>query len=477
MKTEITILQLNDVHAYLKIHPELFFEAADVTIRNCGGYPRISSLVKRIREQQRNVLLFDSGDTFHGTYPVIDTRGELLISVLNDLHFTAMTAHWDFAYGPKRLKELSSMLNYPILACNVFDKETSQLEYPPFKTIQCDGITIGIIGLACNIVDKTMPASFSEGLLFTDGSAELPGCIQQLKDQNADIIVLLSHNGFPQDAALVSQITGIDLVLSGHTHNRLYSPTKVKNTLIIQSGSHGSFLGKIKLKISDKKINHYEHELLEIEERIQPDAILLNKIDKSLSEYGFLNENVGKTATLLHRGFSIESNMDNFLLESIRESVPADLYFSNGWRYGVPVPPGFIKLEDLYNIVPMDPVISIVDLSGAEISELIENNLEHTYSSNPLRQMGGYVKRALGIKVYYKPENPQGTRIQSVFVKSRKLDPDCIYKAAFITEQGVPKGYGLRRTETDLHAVQAMKLYVMKHKIITTEMLGSFIPV
>ena len=90
----------------------------------------------------------------------------------------------------------------------------------------------------------------------------------------------------------------------------------------------------------------------------------------------------------------------------------------------MPIPPGDIKLEDLYNIVPMDPVVSTVELSGAEISEIIENNLEHTYSNNPLSQMGGYVKRALGIKVFFKLENPKNTRIQSISVIGRKLDSD-----------------------------------------------------
>lgn len=156
--------------------------------------------------------------------------------------------------------------------------------------------------------------------------------------------------------------------------------------------------------------------------------------------------------------------MDNFLLESIQEHISTDIYFSNGWRYGVPIPPGDIKLEDLYNIVPMDPVVSTVELSGAEISEIIENNLEHTYSNNPLSQMGGYVKRALGIKVFFKLENPKNTRIAGF----REY-----YIAAFITEQGVPANYGSGRSNTDLHAVEAM----MKRQIADTGLSGTFIPV
>ena len=91
--------------------------------------------------------------------------------------------------------------------------------------------------------------------------------------------------------------------------------------------------------------------------------------------------------------------------------------------------------------------------------------------------MGGYVKRSLGIKVFFKPENPKGTRIQSISVKGRNLNSDSTYKAVFITEQGVPAKYGSGRAKTDLHAVEAMKKYLMKKKTVNTGLYGTFIPV
>jgi 2',3'-cyclic-nucleotide 2'-phosphodiesterase (5'-nucleotidase family) len=476
MQKEVTIVQVNDVHGYLDIHPELFYENGETEYRKSGGYARIAALLKDLRRQSGDILLLDSGDTFHGTFPVVDTKGEILIPVLNSLGFTAMTGHWDFAYGPEKLQRLTTSLNYPFIAGNVYYKDGSGLAYPPWLIREVNGLSVGIIGIACNIVDKTMPASFSEGLKFTTGESELPRYIKELKDDHkTDLILLLSHNGFPQDAELAKKIPGIDLILSGHTHNRLYSPFKVNETLIIQSGSQGSFAGIITAKVDNRKIQSFSHELREISENIIPDAEMNGIIMESLSPYEFLRENAGKTGTDLNRGFNLETTMDNFLLGSIKNSVEADVYFSNGWRYGAPVPEGDITLNDLYNIVPMDPEISTTGLTGREISEMIEENLENTFSNNPLRQMGGYVKRTLGLRVSFKVENPAGSRIQYITINGTELHRDKVYKAAFITEQGVNPKYGSNTKKTGIHAIESMKNFLHEQKTINTKIRNTFI--
>lgn len=476
MKKQITILQLNDVHGYLNSHQELFYENSNLVYRECGGYARIATQIKKIREESKNVLLLDCGDTFHGTFPVIDSKGEILIPILNDLNFAAMTAHWDFAYGPKHLDHLVSKLNYPLLAANVYSKKTKQLVYPPVLIAEIDGLKIGIIGLACNIVDKVMPAFFSDGIYFTDGTAELPVYINQLRNENkVDIIILLSHNGFPQDVELIKHNKGVDVVLSAHTHNRLYKPFIVNNTIIIQSGCHGSFIGKLELIIEENKIAYYEHSLIEVSKNIIPDTVIQNKINAALLPYTYLQDKVGETLEPLNRGLSAECTMDNFLLESIKQSVVADVYFSNGWRYGAPIAKGDICLNDLYNIVPMNAEVSTVELKGSEIFELIESNLESTFSIEPLHQMGGYIKRTLGLSVYFKSENPNNSRVQFIFINGIELNPDKVYKAAFLTEQSVAKKFGINRKAAGINAVEAMQIFLKNNNPISISLDKTFI--
>ncbi|WP_245327717.1 bifunctional metallophosphatase/5'-nucleotidase [Hymenobacter fodinae] len=478
MGTTLSFFQLNDVHGYLNLHQELFYGPTGPEYRPCGGYARIATLLQQWRQQYPENLLFDGGDTFHGTRPVVDTQGEILVPILNELSVAGMTAHWDFAYGPNRLRQLVKQLNYPLLAANVYEKASGELVYPPYQVYETAGLRVGVIGLACPIVDKTMPAHFGEGLRFTDGTAELPRYVAELRGpERADLVVLLSHCGFPQDVALLQAHPGVDVCLSSHTHNRLYDPFRAGDCLVIQSGAHGSFVGRLTLTVENGRVTAHDHELREVSADLTPDPALQARIDAALLPYASLREVVGVTATGLHRGTSVECPADDFLLASIRALVPADLYFSNGWRYGAPIPPGPVQLNDLYDLVPMDPEIETVELTGAELRQMLEKNLEGTYSQNPLHQMGGYVKRALGLKAYFKAENPKGSRLQTVFIKDQPLDPERTYTAAYITSQGVPHQVGRNRRKTGQHVVAVMRAYLTQHRPMVVHPHATFVVV
>ncbi len=168
--------------------------------------------------------------------------------------------------------------------------------------------------------------------------------------------------------------------------------------------------------------------------------------------------------------------MDNLLLEALLESTGAQLAFSNGWRFGAPIVPGAVTLNDLYNMVPMDPPVSTVELSGEEVRQMLEENLEQTFSGQALHQMGGYVKRALGLKAVFRVQNPQGERLQQLFVGDREIEPHRYYTAAFVTEQAVPTGFGRNRQQTGETAVTAMRNYLSAHDPVRIDLKGTFLP-
>lgn len=477
---EITLVQMNDSHAYFDLHQEMFWHGHHAIYRRAGGYARIATLVKQIRaEAPGRVLFCDCGDTFHGTRPAIVSKGEALLPILNALGIDAMTAHWEFAYGPQQFRKLCAALNYPMLAVNVFDQTTRAPVFPPYIVKEMAGLRIGLIGIASNIVDKTMPPKFSEGIYFTLGKTELAEAVTRLRnEEGVDCIVLISHLGFPQDMKLMSEVSGVDVCLSGHTHNRLYAPVKSGETLVIQSGCHGSFLGRLDISIENKKIVGYKHKLLEVEAALEPDAEISALLESALAPYRDLHTTiVGETLTALNRGTTLESTMDNFLLQTLLDATGAALAFSNGWRYGAPVPVGPVTLNDLYNIIPMDPPISTVTLSGEEIRTMLELSLERTFAADPYAQMGGYVKRAMGLQVYFKVENPQGQRIQEIFIGGEALIPSSDYEAAFVTVQGVPEKFGRNRRETETHIVDAMRHYLSRHGPLRAELRNSFVVV
>lgn len=187
-KNNLTILQLNDSHGYFNVHPELFWEGNREIYRRVGGYARISTLFNMIKKENRGaVITLDNGDTIHGTYGAVKSQGKALIPILNHLAFDGTTAHWEFAYGPKQFDKIVDKLDYPMLAINCYSKKKGHLVYQPYTLIEKNNLKVGIIGIAANIVDKTMPSHFSKGLRFTLGNQELPQYIEKLQKEEKSI--------------------------------------------------------------------------------------------------------------------------------------------------------------------------------------------------------------------------------------------------------------------------------------------------
>jgi S-sulfosulfanyl-L-cysteine sulfohydrolase len=471
---------MNDTHAYFDLHPELFWTARGAEYRPAGGYGRLAALANQVRQERPGrVLFFDGGDTIHGTHSAVQTRGQSLVPILQALDINGMTAHWEFAYGPQRLYEIVEQLPYRLLAANCYDKASGKQPFPATTVHEAAGLRVGVAGIAATIVDKTMPAHFGEGLRFTMGNDELPGQIARLRrEERADLIVVLSHLGFAQDLKLAEEVDGIDVLLSAHTHNRVRRPAKVGNTLVIQSGCHGSFLGRLDLVVDGGRVVDYRHQLLVAGHEIEPNPRVQSLVDEALLPHGDeLREVVGHTATGLNRNTVLEATMDNLLLQALLEAAGAEVAFSNGWRYGAPVPPGPITLNDLWNIIPVNPPVSVCSMTGEEIWAMLEEDLEHTFARDPYRQMGGYFKRCLGMVLYVKLENPSGQRIQELFVAGKPVQPERSYRTAFVTEQGVPEKYGTGRQNLDLDAIAALRHYLRAHDPVDASLRGTVVPI
>ncbi len=476
---DLTILQMNDSHAYLDLHHEYFWKDGEQEYRKVGGYARITTYLDEVRKDDPgSVLALDNGDTIHGTYPVVKNEGENMVPILNRMGFDAWTAHWDFAYGPEKLIDIADRLKYPLLAINCYYEDSDELVFEPYKIVEKNGIKVGLIGIANTIVDKTMPDHFSEGIYLTLGRKELPGYIEELREKDVDLIGVLAHLGYPQEVELAKGVDGIDVLISGHTHNRMYEPADVNDTLLIQSGCHGSFVGRLDLNIGEDGVIDYRHELVEMSASIEPDKEVQEIIDDIVEPHKeMLNEKVGKTEIGLARDKVMETTMDDLLLKALIEASGAEMAFSNGWRYGSAVPPGDITIEDIWNIIPTNPPVSVCEITGQELWDMMEENLENTFAKDPYDQMGGYVKRCYGINVYFKVENAEGLRVQEFFVGDERLDKEKTYEACFVTTQGIPARYGKNRRDLDIHAVEALRRYIEDNSPVKPEIEGTVVAV
>lgn len=476
----LTILQINDTHGYLEPHPELQWDGSEARFETLGGYARLAGLFGTVRRERPGaVLALDNGDTFHGTFPAVHSKGEALVPLLNALALDGMTAHWDFAYGPDQLRRIAGRLSYPLLAINCYDKETGRLSFPPSRIVERGGLRIGVIGIAATIVDKTMPPHFSTGIRLSLGNEELPEHIRRLREsEGVDLVIVLSHLGYPQDVKLAEEVAGIDVLLSGHTHNRLYEPVRVNGAVIIQSGSHGSFVGRLDLEVAGGRVASVAHRLVPVDGTIPSDPAMQRLVDEAMAPHrAMLAQKVGRTAIALYRNGMFETPMDNLLLDAIAEAAGTRLAFSNGWRYGAPILPGPITMNELWNMIPTNPPVATVELTGQEMLDMMEENLERTFAADPYRQMGGFVKRCAGVNIYAKVENPPGHRIERFFAEGRVLDPARTYTAAYVTAQGVPARYGRNRRNLDVHAIDALRRYLSARDEVTPEMVRSVVAV
>jgi S-sulfosulfanyl-L-cysteine sulfohydrolase len=183
------------------MHQELFWNGSQLQHQLAGGYSRIARLMEDAHhENPDRVIALDCGDTIHGTYPVVKSKGMIMVPILNEIGFRAMTGHWEFAYGPSQFEKIIRKLNYPMLAINCYQEKNDSLVFSPYTIQEAGNLKIGIIGIAATIVDKVMPPHFSQDIYFTLGRSELPEYIRKLREEErVDLVVVISHLGFPQD--------------------------------------------------------------------------------------------------------------------------------------------------------------------------------------------------------------------------------------------------------------------------------------
>ncbi|WP_079507250.1 bifunctional metallophosphatase/5'-nucleotidase [Mesobacillus jeotgali] len=421
--TKLTIIQQNDTHGSLELHHELFWRKKQPELRKTGGLPRIARYIKDLKLHSENVLFLDGGDLFHGTLPLVATKGKAIVPALQKMGLDAwVPGNWDFAYGKEQLSSLANALPFPAVACNVKEQNTNDSFLKPHIIKQFNGVKVGIIGLTYPYVHETMPASFSEGLSFSKVVEETLQSVGELKEK-VDLIVLLSHMGLPLDVELANRVDGIDVILSGHSHDRIEKPITVNGTLVVQAGSSSSFLGKLEIHLEGGKVENYQYELVAIDESFPVDQEMERVIGDIVGPYSMeRNKVVGGTESILHRMTLNEAPMDQLITDAYLHKFDVDLAFSHGWRYGTPLPEGDITEYDLHTIIPTNPELFTLEMTGERILETLENNLEMVFSRDPFKQKGGYILRSSGLFMAFKPYNPEGSRIHKLLVGGQEID-------------------------------------------------------
>jgi S-sulfosulfanyl-L-cysteine sulfohydrolase len=478
----VTVLLMADTHAALDVHPEIFFKAeGKPVIRPAGGYALLASAIAQERAGAREgSLLVNVGDTLHGSAVADWTQGAAIVPVVNALGIDVFVpGNWDYAYGPQVFRKRMSELNHPVAAINLYDEGTRKRLFAPSVVKTVNGVKVAVVGVTSVIVQSSMAPDYSSGFWF-GFKEELQEEVDRVRAAGAQIVLLATELGLAQEIKLAREIRGVDFILGGHTHERTVAPVTDGGTPVIQAGSEGSFLARVKFRVADGRVVGHEHELLEVSpERYRPDAKVARIVADVRRPYeAQLKKPVGRTETALFRKGVLESTMDNVIADALREASGADIGMTNGFRFSYPIPPGPISEEDLFNIFPMDAGIKVGKLTGRQLRDFWEDGLDQVFASDAYGQRGGWGPRPSGMTVRVRLGQPKGKRVVWMKVGDKVVRDDDIFTVASCDRPGDPAGVLCRfpnATDTrvlDTTIQQAMREYLRKHRVIRPAIEG-----
>ena len=403
-----------------------------------GGLDRVATVVKSIRADRPDAILLDGGDTWHGSYTCHHTQAQDMVNVMNALNTEAMTFHWEFTLGSDRVHEIIDTLPFPALGQNIFDAEWDEpAEYfKPYTFFERGGSKIAVIGQAFPYMPIANPSWMFPEYSFGIRDENMQAMVDEVRGLGADLVVVLSHNGFDVDKKMASIVTGIDIILSGHTHDALPEPVLVNDTVIVASGSNGKFVSRIDLDVRNGQMMGFKHKLIPIfSDVITPDPDMAALIDAERAPYiDQLSEVIGQSESLLYRRGNFNGTWDDLICQALIEEREADISMSPGVRWGPSILPGQdITREDIWNVTSMSyGKVYRTEMTGEFIHIILEDVADNLFNPDPYYQQGGDMVRIGGMGYRIDINKPQGERITELTLlkTGEKIDPSKTYVVA-----------------------------------------------
>jgi S-sulfosulfanyl-L-cysteine sulfohydrolase len=492
-EVKVQILQTTDVHCQVFPHDELFWENNQAVFRKTGGYAHLSTYLQKAKKQNPHTFVIDTGDMFQGSALSGKTTGKALVPILNALNYNLyLPGNWEVIFGKRNMQTLMGSLSAPKVCANMYhdvgEGKRGELIFHPYYIWNVAGIKIGFLGYTDPMVPLRQSPNYSKGIIYTKPEDNLKHYVEVLKnDEQCAFIVILSHLGLSQQIALANHpdCEGVDYILGGDTHERVRKPIQCKYAKVVEPGAFGSFVGRLELTVKHGKVIADNYHLDELDPKSFKEDKQITRIIQE-NEMPF-KEDISKIAgysTLpLYRYFVVENTIDTMVLNALAWQMPeVDVVLSNGFRFcppnstpdqtgNIPITHGYI-----YDMLPVDSNIKTGEVSGKQILEWLEKELNNVFAKDASKRFGGWVIKFQGMQVEFKAFEAMGKRVQKVLVKGMSLNENTMYKIGACERDGDPvdmvcriKGVANPKTHSyTLH--QTMKDFLAKNSPVTPTM-------
>ena len=459
----LDIMFTNDIHGGMDRVEATFINPDFPPILGGGGSH--AAYINMVRENSdgktRDNLLLDMGDFFMGRPLGTKTEGRAILDYLNMIEYDYMIiGNHEYDLGEEHLIELLKDAEFTTLTANVVRKGTNKIVpyAKPYDIIDKMGVKIALIGLTTS---DTAMMSFPEHIKdveFLPPEDVLPGYIEEVRAKGADIVMVLGHMGLPYEPLegfeerygegadpdrerrwgydaqeLAHEIEGIDVFFGGHMHRGFEEPwvDPVNHTLVFQGWAYGSSIGHVMFKIDKdtKTIAGYEVPskyggvlITTFEEEWIPDPEVGAEIARqtAIAEEG-MDDVIGITNVYLSRsGVDAQNRIGNMVCDAIREFADADFSFVNLGGIRGEITQGAITYRDIYNIMPFDNMLTVLEVDGVTLKNILETRVAGT-------RAGLYVS---GITMVFNRQRDDFDRVTKLLVGGEPWQADKIYRIA-----------------------------------------------
>lgn len=426
-----------EAHAFTHLD---FVEAAR-TYGKVGGFAHLATLVKRMKASRPGALLLDGGDTWQGSATALWTKGQDMVDAARLLGVDVMTLHWESTFGADRVKEVEEndfAGQIDIVAQNVRTTDFEDPVFKPYVMREINGVPVAIIGQAFPYTPVANPRWLTPEWSFGIREHEMQETVDAARAEGAQLVVLLSHNGMDVDLKMAGRVSGIDVILGGHTHDGVPVPMTVDNpggkTLVTNAGSSGKFLGVLDCDVRDGQLRDVRYRLVPVFANLLPaDPEMQAHIDKVRAPFlEKLTEPLAVSESLLYRRGSFNGSWDQLIVDALMNELDTEIAFSPGFRWGSSLLPGdTITMERLMDQTAITyPWTTVTEMSGERIKTVLEDVCDNLFNPDPYYQQGGDMVRVGGMRYVCDPQATMGNRISGMMLGDRLIEADKTYRVA-----------------------------------------------